>query len=696
MEFIKKHQHLIPFIAGALLIVLFLPREGKFQYEFQKGKVWQHKTLNAPFDFPIYKTETELANEKRQTLNSVIPYYNRDSSVYYVQRSDLVNTFRSSLRTISSGQAPGATSQYSTYNLLNKILPALQGQLKFIYSKGIREPNSVAENYLSTPSATLVVINGNMAKNFSSGECFTPQSAYLYLSNRLQALWSDGSAEQAFYSKLDVQSFLKPNLRFNEHVTAQALEQRMAAISPTQGMVSAGQQIVAQGEVVNANMFSMLSSFRYEYEQRVGYSGNMWLLLAGQVLLTLLFISTLYLYIALLSKKKSLTLKESSFLMLLVTSFFLITLWISRTDIVSIYVIPFAVLPIFICTFFDVKLALITHFVTSMLAAFIVPNSFEFFLITGFVGVGAAYNSKDVYRRSRLYRTAAIILGIYCLIHIALTLIKDGSLTFDWRIYLWFAVNAALVIAMQQLVYVFEKIFGFTSDSTLMEISDTNNALLRELAEVAPATFQHSIQVANLAESVIRQIGGNPLLVRVGALYHDVGKMNNPTYFIENQSAGFSPHRHIDPEESARIIVKHVADGVAIARKNRLPEIVVRFIRTHHGTSLVSYFYRAYKEKYPEATNFSDFRYQGPNPTTKEQGVLMMADAVEAASRTLAKFTQESINNLVETVIDAKVNGKMLDNTDLTFNDISTAKAIFKKKLQNIYHDRIALPATEN
>ncbi|MDR1415936.1 MAG: HDIG domain-containing protein [Prevotellaceae bacterium] len=696
MKFIKKHKHLIPFIVGALLIVLFLPREGKFQYEFQKGKVWQHKTLNAPFDFPIYKTETELANEKRQTLNSVIPYYNRDSSVYYVQRSDLVNTFRTSLRTTYSSQGHGGLLQYNYYNLINKILPALQGQLRFIYGKGIREPNSVAENYLSTASATLVVITGNMARSFPSGECFTPQSAYLYLSNRLQALWSEGSVEQAFYSKLDVQSFLKPNLRFNEQITAQALEQRMAAISPTQGMVSAGQQIVAQGEVVTANTFGMLSSFRYEYEQRVGYSGNTWLLLLGHLLLTLLFMSMLFLYTSALSRRKVLTLKENSFLLLLVVSFFLTTLWVSRTGIASIYVIPFAALPIFVCTFFDMKLALLTHFVTTMLAAFIVPNSFEFFLITSVVGFGATYNSKDVYRRSKLYRTAAIILGVYCLTYIALTFIKDGSLTFDWRVYLWFTVNTALVVAMQQLVYVFEKIFGFTSDNTLMEISDTNNALLRELAEVAPATFQHSIQVANLAESVVRQIGGNPLLVRVGALYHDIGKMNNPTYFIENQAAGFSPHHHLDPEESARIIVRHVTDGVAIARKNRLPEIVVRFIRTHHGTSLVHYFYRAYREKYPEATDFSSFRYQGSNPTTKEQGVLMMADAVEAASRTLTKFTQESISDLVETVIASKVNGKMLENTDLTFNDISTAKAIFKKKLQNIYHDRIAVPVAEN
>ncbi|MDR0688470.1 MAG: HDIG domain-containing protein [Prevotellaceae bacterium] len=690
MIFIKKHRHLIPFAAATLLIMLFMPREGKFQYEFQKGKVWQHQTLHAPFDFPIYKTETELANEKRQTLNAVIPYYNRDSSVYYVQRSELVNTFRSSLRAAYTSAGRGGLSQYNYHNLINKVLPALQTQLRLIYGKGIREPNSVSESYLSTPHATLVALEGKVARSYSSEECFTPQSAYQYLSHRLQALWSEGSVEQAFFRKLDAQNFLKPNLLFNERITALALEQRMAAIAPTQGMVSAGQQIVAHGEVVNANTFSMLSSFKYEYEQRMGYSGNTLLLLAGQLMLTLLFIAAVYFYLFFLGEKDTLSVKKNSFLMLLLASFFLLTLWISRSGIASIYVIPFAALPIFICTFFDARLALFTHVVTTMLASFVVPNSFEFFLFTSLVGCAATYNSKEVHRRSNLYRTAATILGAYCLINISLTLIKDGSLMLDWRIYLWFAVNTALVIAMQQLVYVFERIFGFTSDSTLMELADTNNALLRELAEVAPATFQHSIQVANLAESVVRQIGGNPLLVRAGALYHDIGKMSNPTYFIENQAAGSSPHRQLDPEESARIIVRHVADGVATARKNRLPEIVVRFIRTHHGTSQVGYFYRKQKEKYPSSTDFSAFHYKGPNPTTKEQGVLMMADAVEAASRTLASFTPKAIDDLVEAVIASKVSGKMLDATDLTFNDISTAKAIFKKKLQNINHDRMA------
>ncbi len=688
MEFFKKHRNIIPFIVATLLIAYLMPREGKFQYEFQRGKVWQHPTLTAPFDFPIYKSEVELADERKQTLTSITPFYKRDSNVYRVQVSEMSSTFRTMLNQMYGHEADGLT--HKEYNsLIYTLLPKLQQQVEFVYNKGIREPNSVAEGYLSNEKATLVIQNGALSELAPDDECFTPQGAYQYLSSKLQPLWAEGSKEQKFFAKLDMQSFLKPNLMFDEKLTTQSRMQRLASIAPTKGMVSAGQQIVAQGEVISANTYRILSSFRQEYEQRVGYSGNLWLLLLGQFLLTMFFMSALYIYIYMLGGKNPLSFKKNSFLMLLLLAFFILTLWISKTNITSVYIIPFAILPIFVSTFFDSRLALFMHYMMAMLAAFMVPNSFEFFMLTSFAGTAAVFSTRHVYQRGKLYQTMAIVFACYCLLYMVFTLIKDGSISISWRTYFWFAINAGLMLASYQLVYIFEKIFGFTSDSTLMEISDTNHALLRELAEVAPATFQHCMQVANLAESVIRQIGGNPLLVRAGALYHDVGKMNNPIYFVENQPAGFSPHQHLEPEESASIIVRHVPDGIAIARKHSLPEVIVRFIRTHHGTSLVRYFFRTYKEKHPEATDFSAFQYPGPNPSTKEQGVLMMADAVEAASRALTTYTSQNIDELVESVVTSQLNGKMLDNTDLTLNDINTAKTIFKKKLQNIYHDRV-------
>ena len=688
MQLLKKHRNLIPFIVATLAVVYLMPREGKFQYEFHRGKTWQYSTCIAPFDFPIYKSATELAAERSHTLATLTPFYKRDSNVYRMQAVEMEAKFRATLNKGHYYDANGASSMdYS--RLLYYILPKLQQQVEFIYSKGIREHNAIAEGYLSHEHATLVVQSGALATSVPVEECFTAQSAYQYLSNRLQSLWKEGSKEQRFFTSLDVQSFLKPNLMFDERLTAQSRQQRLSSISPTKGMVSAGQQIVAQDEVISASTFQVLSSLKQEYEQRMGYAGSTWLLLLGQLLLTLFFMSALYLYIYFLGGKNPLNFKKNCFLMLLLLSFFAITLWVSKAHVAYIYIVPFAIVPIFVSTFFDSRLALFTLVVVALLSALIVPNSFEFFLLTCIAGAASILNTRYNYQRGKLYRTMAIVFATYSLLYMSLTLTKDGSIFETWRTYCWFAANVMLILASYQLVYLFEKVFGFTSDSTLMELSDTNHSLLRELSEIAPASFQHSLQVANLAESVIREIGGNPLLVRAGALYHDVGKMNNPVYFVENQAAGFTPHEQLEPEESAAIIIRHVTDGVAIARKYRLPEVIVQFIRTHHGTSLVRYFFRTYKEKYPDATDFSAFKYPGPNPSTKEQGVLMMADAVEAASRTLSSYAPSAIDELVENVITSQLNGKMLDNTDLTLNDINTAKTLFKRKLQNIYHDRV-------
>jgi putative nucleotidyltransferase with HDIG domain len=478
-------------------------------------------------------------------------------------------------------------------------------------------------------------------------------------------------------------------LLYNEKLTTQAREDAMAKLSPTKGVVNVGQLIISKGEIVNETTHNTLESLRKEYEKRVGFSGSTWLLVLGQIFIICLIMAALYFYLTLIYDKP-LGFKQICFVLMLIVIFYLLVLWTVRTQVANPYVIPLAVLPIFITTFFDSKLALFIHLITVSLISIIVPNSFEFYLLSTAAGMAAIYSMKDVYRRGKLYLTAIIIFLCYSILYSAFSLIKEGSfINFNWRPYFWFAVSAGLVLAAYQLVYLFEKIFGFTSDNTLMEIADTNQALLRELAEVAPATFQHCMQVANLAESAIREIGGNPLLVRVGALYHDVGKMNNPSYFIENQLQGFSPHKELSAEESASVIIKHVPDGISIAKKHRLPEVVIDFIRTHHGLSQVRYFRNLYREQNPDATDFSKFEYPGPNPTSKEQGVLMMADAVEAASRSLTTYTTESINGLVEGVAKTLIDDKLFDNTDLTFADITTIKNTFKKKLQNIYHDRV-------
>ncbi|MGL4956893.1 MAG: HD family phosphohydrolase [Bacteroidales bacterium] len=675
MNFFLKYRNVIPFIVAAVFIVYFLPREGKFQYEFQQGKVWQHKTLVAPFDFPIYKDEVEIVNERQFIKNSTPLIYQYDSLVTLHQLGELNKALRTALRQQTSQLRPKCAI------LCQKI----EENLKFIYQKGIRESNTNNENYLNKPGSMLIIRHAHISEDVPSAESFTPQTAYVYLQNQINTQLDD---ESLFIASLNLPSFLKSNLLYDEVLSIELRQRNLQSISPTKGIVGAGELIVSEGEVVNAKVFSKLLSLRQEYELSAGYAGNKWLLLLGQILLTLIFLSILYTYILLMEGAKSLSVKKSAFLMLLLVGFFALTKLVNRTDFITIFAIPFAALPILVCTFFSSGIAIMLYIITILLSSSLVPNSFEFFNLSLFAGFAAVYSTQHTYRRARLFLSAGIVLASYCLLFFALSLIKDGYIAFPWHSYMWFLVNASLIVALYQVVYVLEKMFGFTSDSTLIEFSDTNHPILRQLAELAPATFQHCMQVANIAESAIRQVGGNPLLVRAGALYHDIGKTANPTYFIENKQGDFLPLDHLEPEESARIIKQHVVDGLTIARKNRLPQIITDFISTHHGTSSVRYFLARYKEKYPDATDFSDFIYPGPNPTTKEQAVLMIADAVEAASRSLKDYSPQAIGTLVDSIVSGIMHEKLLDNTNLTLSDISLIRAKIKKKLQDIYHNR--------
>ncbi|MGL4364855.1 MAG: HD family phosphohydrolase [Bacteroidales bacterium] len=683
MPFFIKHRNAIPFFVAAVLIVYFLPREGKFQYEFQRGTVWQHSTLLAPFDFPIYKDEAELSNERQLIKNSTALIYEYDSIIAQSQLLELRKTLQSRLRQQFNIQRSKAA-------LLSK---QIDEAVRFIYQKGIREPHLVNETYLSKTGSLLIIRHGAISQDIPAADCFTPQMANVYLQNKLFQI-SPNNLEEEFISSLNLSSFLKANLFYDEALTVNLRQHNLQSLSPTKGMVSIGEHIVSQGEVVNANVYSKLFSLQQEYEQRAGYAGSKWVLLLGQILFTLIFLSSLYIYIYRIDSKKTLTFKKNAFLMLLLIGFFTLTKLINRTEFVNIYSIPFAALPILVCTFFSSGVAVMLYLITTLLSSWLVPNSFEFFLLSLFAGLIAVYTSKNAYRRSRLFLSAGLVFVTYSLMFFALSLIKDGYISFSWDSYMWFVLNASLIVAMYQLVYVLEKIFGFTSDNTFIELSDTNHPILRELAELAPATFQHCMQVANLAESAIRQIGGNPLLIRAGALYHDIGKMANPIYFIENRRGDFLPLAQLEPEESARIIKQHVSDGVSIARKHRLPQIIIDFISTHHGTSPVRYFLAKYKEKHPEETDFSEFSYSGPNPTTKEQGVLMMSDAIEAASRTLSSYSAESISSLVDGVVEEQMKAQMLNDTNLTLSDIRLVKRIIKKKLQDIYHDRVIADKT--
>jgi hypothetical protein len=671
------------FLIAILLILLTLPREGKFKYEFQKGKPWLHNDLVAPFDFAIFKTDSELISERNTLLNTFKPYFRFDTT----EVNTILNQFRSDYSAAWSNRNQGKILKK---NPNKAAVTKFEDQIRTIYTKGIVKPDDYSELRNRIYSGITIIIN-NLAYEIAFDDVYTISKAIDFLQD---ANKNDLSEEAKTFNSLVLHKYVKPNLIFDSQTTESVSKDMLANLSLTKGLVYSGERIISTGEIVNVDLYQILFSLKREFESRISITGNLWVLIAGQALLVVILFIILFLFLH--SFRREILYHDSKiiFILLLITAMTVISSLLLRKNLVSIYVIPFAIIPIFIRTFYDSRLALFIHLVTVFLVGFFVPNSFEFVFIHFIAGVVAIISLTTVYRRGKLFLSVAYIFLAYALVYTGIVTIQEGTpLSINPLNLAWFAGNALLLLATYQLIYLFEKIFGFLSDTTLMELSDTNQELLRKLAEVAPGTFQHSLQVANLAESAIHKIGGNPLLVRAGALYHDIGKMVNPYFFIENQSPDFNPHFGIDFEESAEKIIKHVSDGVQIAKKNRLPEQIIDFIRTHHGTTKVQYFYRLYKDKFPEAKEeLEAFDYPGPKPFSKETAVVMMADSIEAASRSLKNITVEKINDLVEGIINNQQTDNQFNDANITFKDISEVKQIFKKKLLNIYHPRIEYP----
>jgi putative nucleotidyltransferase with HDIG domain len=664
----SRLQIVLPFIVGVIAIVALMPHGSRFKYDFINGKEWRFPTLVAEFDFPLYKTDAELSKEQASLRASFVPYYQRDSAVALQQINMIAAEYQ---HTFNSGMP-------------NEIFLCL----RHIYHKGIRNYSSVAESYLDSGSY-IYVVAFNVARIVPVSETFTILQAVRYLGQQIVGMQSLTEEQRQYSQSVDWAAKLLPNIVFDDVLTAAAKRESMKMLSPTCGMVFKGERIISDGDIINGEKFRKLQSYRREYELQFGFSGNIWLLLLGQMLLAalLMFALLAYLYF---SHRSQLSLKNNSFLVLIIVLFMALSRWTTESADISIYIVPYALLATYICTFMGISIAIVVHVIAVLLASVVAPAPFGFILTNILTGMAAIFYAKKSYRRSSLYRCAITIFALLCLLHVIQLLFNDGSiLEFSPLLVFQFALNAGLVIAGYQLIFTFEKMFGFISNTTLIEITDTNHPLLRLLAEKASATFQHCVQVANLAETAIGKIGGNPLLVRAGALYHDIGKLQNPSYFIENQLRGYNPHTQLSPEESAQIIINHVSDGVNIARKYHLPQAIIDFISTHHGKSKTRYFYRIYKEMHPAATDFSAFSYNGDNPTTTEQAVLMLSDVVEASSRTLISYSAQNINQIVETTIDNVVADGVLNQSPLTFADITSIKTAFKKKLQNIYHARM-------
>lgn len=676
-------KKLMAVLLSLLVILAFFPKEAKFQYEFQKGMPWLHKDLIAPFDFAIYKTEEQLENESRDLKEKNIPYFSFNESVQKQRIAAFEAEFQMIWDSLESTEHEGFPELSITQDLQlgSKILET-------IYSKGLLETH---ESLLDkNESEGIYLLKKELATYTELRDVFTISEALEYINNELS-----GRPSQTNERLSDlIKNHLAPNLIYDKQISEKRLNEQLNNISLSFGKISKNQKIIGKGEIVNEELFQVLSSLKKEYELRSRGSGRSWILLSGQILIAAISLLSLLLFLSIFHKHIIQENRRLYFVLLIFTLSFVMGAMPRFFDDLSIYILPFCILPIVIRSFFETRLALFIHLLAMILIGFVAPNGFEFVFVQSIAGLMALFSLVGLRKRSQLLTTAAVIFFSYSVTFIGLSIMHEASLDrVHWANLQWFALSAVLTLLVYPLIYLFEKAFGLLSDVTLMEISDTNAPVLRELNTKAPGTFQHSLQVANLAEAGILRIGGDPLLVRTGALYHDIGKMRNPAFFIENQTPGMNPHDALSNEQSAEIIIAHVEEGVKIAKKHQLPERIIDFIRTHHGTSLVRYFYtQQMNDAKIKSVEKINFQYKGPLPFSKETAVLMMADAVEAASRSLKSYTEESISQLVHTIIDYQVNEQQFEQADITFKDVSTLKDIFIRMLKTIYHVRIEYP----
>lgn len=657
-----------------LVITLYLPKQPRFRYEFEKGKTWLNKDLVSPFSYAILKTNPQLATDKKDALNNVLPIYKFEDDVLTSQTEGFNNEF--DVKWKSNDLAEGEKQQYKDQALK---------MLETVYKRGII--GLTAKHQKNAKHYEFSLLHNNVSEKSNSQDVFTAESALDFFKNNYKAI--DLKVKETILDL--VESHLKPNVIFDEELTKVVENSTVNSLSTTKGMVQKGEIIVSKGTYVDDEVYQKLLSFRETYEAQTKSVGDNKLVFLGQVFLVGFVISLLMVFLYLFRKDIFADNRQLLLILLVVTSMLLALTWAIKLQLDSLYLIPFCIVPIIIRILFDTRLALNLHLLVILIAGFFVPNSFEFVFYQTTAGMVAIYSIKNLVKREQLLISASFILGSYFVSFVGIALLREGDFSqIEWTKFLPFVFSVLLSLLAYPLIYAFERVFGITSDVALIELTNTNNKLLRELAFKAPGTFQHSLQVANLAEAAIFKIGGNALLVRAGALYHDVGKMENPQYFIENQNTALSPHDKLPYEQSAQIIIKHVHKGIEITRKHKLPESIIDFIRTHHGNTRVDYFYQSFLKNSPE--KFVDeniFRYPGPIPFSKETGVLMLADSVEAASRSLKNPDAQSISDLVERIIDYKLEQNQLDDCDLTLKDLETIKLIFKTMLMSIYHVRI-------
>lgn len=690
----KKYlHHLILFIASVVIVVAISPREGKFRHEFEKGKPWLSASLIAPWDFAVLKPDDEIARERDSILKDFTPYFKMDVEVEKKQIGEFDRYLNDLLKKYESESKPlDPMGSVSIKRELNAILAG-------IYQKGILGADEILPSEKLPPEITVVI--GKMGEQRQSNSISTQKGAYQYAEEKkaeLEKRYIAASEKSLsdFVSGVNLYDFIKPNLFYDAATSSAVRSKIIGDISINRGLVQEGELIISQGQIVDDGKFTVLKSLQAEYEKKLG-ENDKWLILLGRLILVAASYLALYLFMYHFRFDVLSSTQKTSFIIVVILLFFIITRLVMNIHGNVVFLIPFALIPIIVRTFYDSRLALFVYLTAIMLAGFIVPNPFEFIFLSFIAGVIVIISLTNVYRRAKLFTAVLMVFLAYSVVYFGIGLMQEGSLTnMNWKNYIWFAVNGVFLLLSYPLIFVFEKTFGFLSDSTLFELSDTNQPLLRTLSEKAPGSFQHSLQVGNLAEEAAREIGANILLARTGALYHDIGKTADAEYFIENQSAGFNPHDQLDPVQSAEIIVDHVKKGVDLAAKFNLPAQIIDFIQTHHGTTVAYFFYKKFLDRNPDLTDMErNFSYPGPKPFSKETAIVMMADAVEASSRSIANYSEENISELVERILYIQEQDGQFSETPLTFRDITDIKNVFIKRLSNIYHARISYPTRE-
>lgn len=660
------------FLLTTFLIVYMFPKGGKFKYEIPKGKPWQYENLYAPFDFAILKTPEEILAEREEINKTHIPYYDYNPEVALEIETSLQEQF--------SRIFPDTL----TRNENNRLRAFIDNTHEEIYDGGLLQEIVPLE-----PDQLVYLREGNEVTEITYKNILKQNQLRDFLNRRIDQAQLQNFREELIGLFFDS---VKPNVTYNDALTQNDLESRYNQISYTRGNVERGTIIVAKGEVVEGNKLQILNSLKAEYESQVWSEANYNWVIVGYTLLVFLALLMLMLFIRKYRYDIFQNNIKVTFIYFNVTLMVFLTVLVINFNVEYVYVVPLCILPLTIKGFFDSRLGLFTHVITVLLLGFIVPDSYEYMFLQIIAGIVTILTVSELYKRANLFITVGQITLVYILSYFAFTIIQEGSIyELEPEIFLMFLLGGLATLFVQPLIYAYEKVFGLISDMSLLELSDTNTKLLKELSDKAPGTFHHSLNVANLAEAAANEINANSMLVRVGALYHDIGKMKNPTYFTENQTTSVNSHDELAPKESAQIIIEHVINGIEIAKKRNLPDRVIDFIRTHHGTTTVYYFLKKAEENEGKV-NEDDFRYPGPMPFSKETAILMMCDSVEAASRSIKEPTSRIIDEFVEKIINKQMEEGQFLNSNITFMEIQLVKKVLKRKLKNIYHLRIEYP----